>query len=114
MINKSAFTEKENAFLVLYPDNLDIPDDVLDKLIPSENKEWMRTSTDKWLHYQPTGDEYCYSFELPGIKLIISGELPYEKVKTLADEFVKNLQHHYSGMKIELVTIDKTRLAGMQ
>ncbi len=53
MLNKAIFTETENAFLILYPEDLDITDDLLDKLIPAENKQWMRTTKDPWLHYQP-------------------------------------------------------------
>ena len=79
MLNDSIFTEKENAFLILYPEDLDITDDLLDTLIPSENKQWMRTTKDAWLHYQPNPDEDLYSWELPGIKLIISGEIAYDK-----------------------------------
>ena len=109
MFNKSIFTEKEHAFLILYPEDLDISDDLIDKLIPPENKEWIRFSKDKWLHYQPAGDEHTYSFPLPGIKLIFTGDLIYDKIKDIADELVRKLREH-TGMNIELVTIDKHRL----
>jgi len=110
MFNKSAFTEKEHAFLILYPEDLDITDDLLDKLIPPDGKEYMRYSKEEWLHYQPAGHEDTYSFQLPGIKLIFTSELDYDKIKDLADELVTKLKDHYSEMKIELVTIDKHRL----
>ena len=113
MLNKSIFTEKENAFLILYPEDLAITDDLLDKLISPENKQWMRTTQDPWLHYQPHIDEDLYSWELPGIKLIISGELAYDKVKALADELVTKLKDH-SGRDIQLVTIDKNGLTRIQ
>ena len=113
MLNKSIFTEQENAFLILYPEDLDITDDLLDKLIPPENKQWMRTTKDPWLHYQPRIDEDLYSWELPGIKLIISGDLAYDKVKALADELVTKLKDH-SGRDIQLVTIDKNGLTRTQ
>jgi hypothetical protein len=113
MLNKSIFTEKENAFLILYPEDVDITDDLLDKLIPTENKQWMRTTKDPWLHYQPHIDEDLYSWELPGIKLIISGDLAYDKVKALADELVTKLKDH-CGRDIQLVTIDKNGLTRIQ
>ena len=109
MFNKSAFTEKEHAFLILYPEDLDITDDLLDKLIPPGGKEFIRYSKDEWLHYQPAGHEDTYSFQLPGIKLIFTGDLIYDKIKDMADELVSKLKDH-TGMKIELVTIDKHRL----
>src|SRR6185295_1812848 len=110
MYNKSIFTEKEHAFLLLYPEGLDITDDLLDKLIPTEGKECMRYSKDEWLHYQPAGDEDTYSFQLPGIKLIFTGDLIYDKIKDLADELVAKLKEH-TGANIELVSIDKHRLS---
>ena len=113
MLNKSIFTEKENALLILFPEDLDITDDLLDKLISPENKKWMRTTKDPWLHYQPNPDDDFYSWELPGIKLIISGELAYDKVKALADELVTKLKDH-SGRDIQLVTIDKNGLTRIQ
>lgn len=113
MLNKSTFTEKENAFLILYPDDLDITDDLLDELITPGNKQWMRFTKDAWLHYQPHTDEDIYSWELPGIKLIISGETDYDKVKALADELVTKLKDR-SGRDIQLVTIDKYGLTKVQ
>jgi len=98
MYNKSAFTEKEHAFLILYPEDLDITDELLDILIPLDGKKYMRYSKEEWLHYQPAGDQDTYSFQLPGIKLIFTGELDYDKINDLVDELVAKLKDHYNGM----------------
>ena len=109
MPNDSKLTGKDFGFLILYPENLEINDDLLEKLMPSDNTEGVTISKDDWLNHQPEGDEFTYSWKVPGIKMMFNDEMTYDKAKEIAEQVVTKLKD-YSGLKIELVLIDKTRL----
>ena len=108
-MSNNILTEKGTAFLVLYPDSLEINNDVLDKLALHDNKSSVYVSKDDWLHYQPDGDDQTYSWKVPGIKLIFGPDVNFDKAKELADEFVVRLKEQ-SGHDIQLVYVDKTKL----
>lgn len=113
MSNNHILTEKGTAFLVLYPDSLEINNDLLDKLVLPDNKQQVVILTGDWLHYRPEADDHTYSWKMPGIKLIFGDDLSFDEAKVIANEFVARLKEH-SGLDIQLVLIDQTKLTRVE
>ena len=112
MPNNHILTNTGNAFLILHPQELLIHIAELNELIPAVDKDAVYISCDNWLFYQPIAEEDIYSWEIPGIKLIFSGEIAYDKAKEFAELIVAKLKAS-SGMEITLVAVDKTKLAAI-
>ncbi len=110
MTTYTTSTMKHYAYIILYPQGLEISDEVLEQFITGERKHWLKIWTHDWLYYTRDGEEDMYAWQLPGIKLVFDDEVLFDTATDIANEIVATLTGQY-GAGIERVLIDRERLA---
>jgi len=61
-----------------------------------------------WIYFQANGDEFSYSWEIPGIQMMFNKECTFEKARQIAEKVVENLKS--AGFDAELVIIDNSQI----
>jgi hypothetical protein len=112
MPNDTPSTMKHYAYIILYPQGVEISDERLQKFITPDRKDWLQVWTHDWLYYTRDGEEDMYAWQLPGIKLVFNDEVLFDIALDIANEVVAALTDEY-GAVIERVLIDRERMAEM-
>lgn len=100
------WTGKDFEFLIV--GDIHIPDEHYDKIMTPNSFEWTKNRRDGWPYYQVGGDEFTYSWEMPGIQMTFNDSISFAKAKIIVDEVVANLKA--VGQHVELQIIDSTKL----
>ncbi len=107
-IDRSSWNGSQFEFLIV--GDIDISTAEFDEVMTPNTFNWEKLIKEDWLYYQIDGDEYSYSFEMPGIQMTFNKEVSFPKAKRIADEVVENIIR--TGQEAELVIVDKDTPAG--
>ena len=104
-VDRSGWTGRDFEFMIT--GDLHIPDEDYDRIMTPNTLGWCKVHKDDWYYYQVAGDEYTYSWEMPGIQMIFNDEITYGKARQIADEVLENIRS--TGQKAELLVLDSTK-----
>lgn len=62
-----------------------------------------------WLIYQPGDEQDALGWQIPGVKLFFKNQTDFDTAKNVADQILAELKDK-TGLKLDLVIIDKARL----
>lgn len=68
--------------------------------------QWSKVSKENWYYYQVGEGQFSYSWELPGIQMFFSYNIPFAKAKLIADEVIGNIIA--TGQDAKLVVLDSS------
>ena len=102
-VDKSKLTGIDFEFLIT-PSDIDIKAVDFDNIMTPDSFSWTKTIKDGWPFYQVDNDEFCYSWEPPGIQMTFNKSIKYDKAKLIADQVVTKIQK-YTKTEIQLIFI---------
>lgn len=109
-VDRSAWNGSQFEFLIV--GDIDIPTAEFDEIMTPNTFNWEKLIKEDWHFYHIDGDEYSYSFEMPGIQMTFNKEVSFPKAKKIADEVIENIIK--TGQEADLVIVDKDTPIGFE
>jgi len=95
-------------FEFLITGDIELTSEQFENLLMPSSFQIQKVERNGWVYFHASGDEFSYSWELPGIQMTFNKECSFQKAKQIADEVVQKL--NAAGFDAELAKIDNSQI----
>jgi hypothetical protein len=95
-------------FEFLITGDIELTSEQFETLLVPASFQIQKVERNGWGYFEASGDEFSYSWELPGIQMTFNKECSFQKAKQIADEVVQKL--NAAGFDAELIVIDNSQI----